>query len=303
MSIIHNCLQFFGSKHKNQENKSKPSKYVALMLAVALALTSSTQAAKNDTNNGTTNNGTKKALIAAGATVIGGGLLLAALLSDSNSSNSSSSSSSTPSKFTPYVSMQYGGGTIIDIDPNKRMLLIMANEDQSDGEWASEYTQTSAHDGYISSMEGDISSYQTNQISSGNNSATGNNGGEGNTYKIINILGINNAPAAKICASYQGGGFSDWYVPSMWELSRGYDYANHYNLISAIGGGNCTGSKCFNREEYWSSIESTTTFEGYYTYAWSMTFQVSLPGQEQFLVNENNKEDAYGVRCYRSESY
>jgi hypothetical protein len=43
--------------------------------------------------------------------------------------------------------------------------------------------------------------------------------GAANTAKILNILGNTGTYAAKLCTDYRGGGFSDWFLPSIAELA------------------------------------------------------------------------------------
>lgn len=44
--------------------------------------------------------------------------------------------------------------------------------------------------------------------------------GRSNTYNVINVLG--SGTAAYLCATYNGGGYSDWYLPSQDELNKLY---------------------------------------------------------------------------------
>ena len=62
------------------------------------------------------------------------------------------------------------------------------------------------------------------------------------------ILAACNTPgiAAQLCASYNGGGFTDWYLPSSGELQEMY---NHYALLNLTSG----------LMTYWSSTESGAT--------------------------------------------
>jgi hypothetical protein len=73
--------------------------------------------------------------------------------------------------------------------------------------------------------------------------ATGDGVGAGkkNTYMIIGKLG-SGSYAAKLCTDLTLGGYTDWYLPSKYELNLMYTYKN------VIGN--------FAPSEYWSSTES-----------------------------------------------
>jgi hypothetical protein len=74
-----------------------------------------------------------------------------------------------------------------------------------------------------------------------------------NTNAIIaqTLLPATTAYAAGIARLFAGGGFSDWYLPSLWELNICYN--------SAIVTGKVTGVTSFNIGNYWSSTEETST--------------------------------------------
>lgn len=57
--------------------------------------------------------------------------------------------------------------------------------------------------------------------------------------------------AADICNSYSGGGFNDWFLPSIDELSEMYFAIG----LGAPGGSNCVGMTNF----YWSSTETVSS--------------------------------------------
>ena len=63
-----------------------------------------------------------------------------------------------------------------------------------------------------------------------------------NTYMIIKTQGDSGVYAAKICKDYRGGGFNDWYLPSINELRK-----LSQNRRSIPG---------FKNYYYWSSTES-----------------------------------------------
>ena len=90
----------------------------------------------------------------------------------------------------------------------------------------------------------------------GTNLVTGATGtvlgtGSANTDAIISAQGAGSY-AANIARSYNGGGYSDWYLPSLNELSK------LYTNRTAIGGG-CLLSGC----SYWSSSEYDISNAGY----------------------------------------
>ena len=76
--------------------------------------------------------------------------------------------------------------------------------------------------------------------------ATGTEIGTGaaNTTQIIAVLG-SNAVAASLCRNYRGGGYSDWFLPSLWELNT------LFNRRYVVGGSAFGGIT-----SYWSSSEN-----------------------------------------------
>jgi hypothetical protein len=72
--------------------------------------------------------------------------------------------------------------------------------------------------------------------------------GQANTNAIIAQPGHTNS-AAKICSDYVAGGFTDWYLPSSWELQLCCDAAFVVNTVL----GNTNGIQFF--DHYWGSTE------------------------------------------------
>jgi len=101
---------------------------------------------------------------------------------------------------------------------------------------------------------------------------TGIGTGASNTQKIMATFG-NAEPyenrtdyAAKVCAEYRGGGYADWFLPSMDELKHMYQNLKRNNL----GG--------FSGDYYWSSSEN------YAYYAWPQYFDGgSQDGYRRYL--------------------
>ena len=67
--------------------------------------------------------------------------------------------------------------------------------------------------------------------------------GKANTNSIIQSQGNNGSYAAKICRDYQGGGYSDWYLPNDIELLKMFDEKTTLQLNDGF---------------YWSSQETTS---------------------------------------------
>ena len=75
--------------------------------------------------------------------------------------------------------------------------------------------------------------------------------GSANTDAIILQTGVTaaNTYAAGIARLHNGGGFSDWYLPSTWELTMCYNAAAIVNKVLGDGNG-------FANTNYWSSTEA-----------------------------------------------
>jgi hypothetical protein len=106
--------------------------------------------------------------------------------------------------------------------------------------------------------------------------ATGTSIGTGmsNTKRIIKVQGDSGIYAAKICRDYRGGGYSDWYLPSINELKI---LRTRRFLLG--------GAALY--EPYWSSTEYNTAS------AW---FENFLDGNESY----NRKKNGLYVRAIRS---
>lgn len=120
-----------------------------------------------------------------------------------------------------YIGESYGGGIVFYVYENGKHGLIVSSTDQSTGVYwskSSSYTTTNAvRDGV--------------------------NGGMANTERIIFSQGTGNY-AAQVAANYKGGGFGDWYLPSITELNLLYAQRQ---LMFSIG---------YSNTYYWSSNEN-----------------------------------------------
>ncbi len=129
---------------------------------------------------------------------------------------------------TFYIGQHYGGGIIFWIDDSGQHGLIAAESDQGFTRWSDRHYPLTG--------------------------ATGTAVGTGreNTRKIIAVQGRRYTYAARLCAAYRGGDYSDWFLPSKDELYL------LYQQKSVVGG--------FIGGAYWSSSE----FD--YSLAWTKFF-------------------------------
>jgi hypothetical protein len=139
-----------------------------------------------------------------------------------------------------YIGLQYGGGIVFYVDGTGKHGLIVAPSDQSTGIiWA-------------------LAAYQGTSVSG---TLTTIGSGSANTDKIIAQNGAGTTYAAGLARSYNGGGYTDWFLPSKDELSQIY---NNRVAIGGIGGNN-----------YWSSSESSSSNAWYQFFGTG--FQTSSP--------------------------
>ncbi|WP_396141411.1 DUF1566 domain-containing protein [Flavobacterium sp.] len=75
-----------------------------------------------------------------------------------------------------------------------------------------------------------------------------------NSLAIINQSGHTNS-AAKICDDYTAGGYTDWYLPAIFELKKCFDQVLEINQVL----GETNGFEVTQELSYWSSTESNFT--------------------------------------------
>jgi hypothetical protein len=155
-----------------------------------------------------------------------------------------------PASFT--IGQAYGGGIIFYVDGTGQHGLIAAMSDQSTGiAW----------------------NYNLPVATNATGLAIGT--GAANTTTIISVQGTSSHAASLCRLYYNGGGFSDWYLPSLYEL-------NQLFLQKNIVGN-------FSTYYYWSSSEVNTSD------AWGIDFGVSGPNQTSLYKN-----NSFMVRAIRS---
>lgn len=91
----------------------------------------------------------------------------------------------------------------------------------------------------------------------GTNVTTGATGiaigtGQANTTAIINSHGTGSVYAAALCSNLTAGGYSDWYLPSLFEL-----HEIHYNMAAISATAQANGGSALTGLYHWSSTETT----------------------------------------------
>lgn len=143
-----------------------------------------------------------------------------------------------------YIGQSYGGGIVFWVDSTGQHGLIAATADQNGfTNWLNESTLTNTTTGAI---------------------RDGIFAGKANTDFIMISEGVGTS-AAEVAATYQGGNYGDWYLPSKYELNL------LYIEKTVIGG--------FQNNIYWSSTEADTND------AWFENF--TNGGQSSTIKNGN----------------
>lgn len=133
-----------------------------------------------------------------------------------------------------YVGELFGGGIVVSVWKTAGVEhgLIASLVDLSAGIAWSDVTGTAT--GAISAMDG-----------------------QANTAAIL--LQSATAPAALLCKNYNGGGFTDWYLPSIWELKECFNAGYKvFNVLGPVNG--------FKFNFYWSSTENNATLAWYFNF-------------------------------------
>lgn len=153
------------------------------------------------------------------------------------------------------IGQTYGGGKIFYIDGTGQHGLIVSLQDLNTGmEW----------------WDGSGATTNANGFAIGT--------GEANTSAIISTFGVGAYPASLCRLFYNGGGFSDWFLPSLYEL-------NQLNLVSnSLGLSDLSGT-------YWSSSEHHTSN------AWVVSIY-DPPAPNQSYVGQYTQQKVRAIRKF-----
>ena len=136
---------------------------------------------------------------------------------------------------------------------------------------------------YLIMSTSDISSSSVwSNVSLTASNATSEHNGTSNTNSIIAQSG-HLSSAAKLCDDYTGGGFTDWYLPSITELNNAF---NSSQAIDSVLGNDLL------KDNYWSSTESGNST------AYSYEFKDSATSMG-YIRNNTPKGETASVRPFR----
>jgi uncharacterized protein (TIGR02145 family) len=114
--------------------------------------------------------------------------------------------------------------------------------------------------------------------------------GLGNSNAIVSQSGHSNSAAA-LCLNSTNGGQSDWYLPSLDELSLLWFSRFNVNLtLSTLGGASVLPNSASSSANYWSSTERNNNTAWYFGWNNGITFHAL------------NKESVFNVRAIRTFS-
>lgn len=167
-----------------------------------------------------------------------------------------------------YIGELYGGGIVFWVSPDGQHGLVMSLVDISTAAAWSNITTTAvlnANDMYDGLMNTSFIAAQPGHVSS----------------------------AAKLCLDYSNGGYDDWYLPAIWQLSQIYHNAYTLNYILANDGNPATVPLVSSQDwiapypVYWSSTQNGSDF------AWNFYFNDATSAAI-------SKSTSYRVRAVRS---
>lgn len=172
-----------------------------------------------------------------------------------------------------YVGELFGGGIVFYVDETGQHGLIASLADLNDG---GDYTVPWDYNG--SPATTGASSYSD---------------GAANTSAIVGAIGTGGMYAARLCDNYTGGGFTDWYLPSITELLKLVNTLEVSKVLDSDGNAATWG--------FYPTSGSTTGFSQYF----SSTEYAGSPsdftmGSNIFVRGLMGKVDTYRVRAIRA---
>ena len=165
-----------------------------------------------------------------------------------------------------HVGQQAYGGIVFYVDSTGQHGLVAALEDLTEGATIDSQDNPCYQWGCSGT---EITGAEATEIGSGYQ----------NTIDIV--AGCSEIPiAASEALAYESGGYSDWYLPSLYELLVIYNTIGNGSSEGNIGG--------FSSNYYWSSSENSSSL------AWSIHFDSNNLAQVRY------KHDTYNVRVIRA---
>ena len=138
----------------------------------------------------------------------------------------------------------------------------------------------------IMSLEDVSASSQWSNVTTAGASALSDFKGEANQTIIIGQSG-HTTSAAKLCDDYAGGGFTDWYLPSVFEMNQAFNAGSIVDTV--LGSDSLAGS-------YWTSTESSdSSWSPTKAFYYSCSEVASTVGYQKTDLKSNNKK----VRAFR----
>ena len=138
----------------------------------------------------------------------------------------------------------------------------------------------------IMSLEDVSASSAWSNVTNGVSNATSDFKGELNQTNIL-TQALHTTSAAKLCDDYAGGGFTDWYLPSVFEMNHAF---NAGSIVGTVLGSDLL------THQYWTSTEISATTAYFYSFEEAL-YAVPIPyiGYQKSDVKSSTKK----VRAFR----
>ena len=139
----------------------------------------------------------------------------------------------------------------------------------------------------IMSLEDISAGSQWSNVTNGTTNATSDFKGETNQTSIL-TQALHTTSAAKLCDDYTGGGFTDWYLPSVFEMNQAFNAGSI--IDTALGSDLLKGI-------YWTSTEVNATTA--YSYSFTSGTQIIEWVAGLGVQKHSNKIETFKVRAFR----